>query len=70
MLVCDIEHTGVQTQDLWYGMYPSVVLQYAHLHNLLFSEYIGRLVFSRWLQLVATLVEYNHNLIENMTTLS
>ena len=46
------------------------ILQYAHLHNLLFSEYNDRLVYSRWLQLVATPVKYNHNSIENISTLS
>ena len=46
------------------------ILQYAHLHNLLFSEYNGRLVSSRWLQLVATPVKYNYNSIENILTLS
>ena len=46
------------------------ILQYANLHNLLFSEYSGRLVCSRWLQLVATPVKYNYNSIENILTLS
>ena len=46
------------------------ILQYAHLHNLLFSEYNGRLFSSRWLQLVATPVKYNYNSIENTSTLS
>ena len=46
------------------------ILQYAHLHNLLFSEYNGRLVSNRWLQLVATPVKYKYNSIENISTLS
>ena len=43
------------------------ILQYAHLQTCCFRS---STVSSRWLQLVATLVKYNHNSIENISTLS